>query len=245
MTIITIDTVATLLATTPGRLRVANAPEGYDACLVAGAAQRHCGVTAYVARDDAHAASFAQHVKFFAPTLKLARLPAWDCLPYDRVGPASEISARRIATLLRLARRKADAPPLLVVTTASALLQKTLPRTRLLKASFVARPGKDIDIAALQAYFDANGYTRSSAVREKGDYAFRGGVIDLFAPGSAAPVRLDLFGGNGAIVRHRNPTLHQNAGRRGACPDQRSYSRCARDYPLSLELSGYIRSRQW
>lgn len=189
------------LATAPGRLRVTNVPEGFDARLVADLVVRHGGVTAHVARDDAHAQSFAQQVKFFGPELKILRLPAWDCLPYDRVGPAAEISARRIATLLRLARRKPDGPPLLVITTASALLQKTLPRARLLKSSFIARPGRDIDIAALQAYFDANGYTRSSAVREKGDFAFRGGVIDLFAPGSAAPVRLDLFGDTVETVR--------------------------------------------
>lgn len=197
MTASLIDT----LATAPGRVRVTNVQEGHDAQLVAGIGQRHGGVTAHVARDDAHAAAFAQQVKFFGPELKTVRLPAWDCLPYDRVGPAAEISSRRIATLLRLARRKADAPPLLVITTASALLQKTLPRARLLKSSFVARPGRDIDIAALQAYFDANGYTRSSSVREKGDYAIRGGVIDLFAPGSLAPVRLDLFGDTVETVR--------------------------------------------
>jgi len=186
----TVDAVAR----TPGRLRVCGAPDGLDARLLGRAANARGGVTLYVARDDAQAAAFARTISFFEPGLAIMRLPAWDCLPYDRLGPAPEIAAQRLAALTLLARRGANDPALLVVTTGAALAQRVPPKEALASASFSAKPGNDLDQAKLMAYLSANGYNRSATVREPGDFAIRGGVIDLFPPGSEEPVRLDLFG---------------------------------------------------
>jgi transcription-repair coupling factor (superfamily II helicase) len=198
------------LARAPGRVRVAGVPEGHDARLVTAAALARGGVSLHVARDDAQASTFVAAAGFFAPQLEVMRLPAWDCLPYDRVGPAPEVAATRLATLSRLARRGQDEPPLLVVTTGAALVQRAAPRSALLAASFETRPGRDLDQDALQSYFAANGYARAATVRERGEFAIRGGVIDLFAPSQPEPVRLDLFGDTLESIRAFDPETQRS-----------------------------------
>lgn len=204
------------LANAPGNIRVCGAPTGYDASLIARAAIKRGGVSVHVARDDAQASSFIAAATFFAPKLEILRLPAWDCLPYDRVGPAPEISATRLATLANLIRRDKDAPPVMVVTTGAALLQRIAPRETLKAASFSAKPGQNLDIAAISAYFAANGYVRTATVRERGDFAIRGGVIDMFPPELPEPVRLDLFGDTLESIRSFDPetqrSTHQMQG---------------------------------
>jgi transcription-repair coupling factor (superfamily II helicase) len=201
------------LAQAAGNVRVSSAPQGYDAGLIARAAVLRGGISVYVARDDAQASSFVASASFYAPQLEILRLPAWDCLPYDRVGPAPEISATRLATLANLIRRTEDSAPLLVVTTGAALLQRIAPRATLKAASFSAQPGQNLDVAAIQAYFAANGYVRTATVRERGDFAIRGGVIDLFPPELPEPVRLDLFGDTLESIRSFDPetqrSIHQ------------------------------------
>jgi transcription-repair coupling factor (superfamily II helicase) len=198
------------LARASGPLRVGGAPEGLDAALVTGAAKARGGVTLHVARDDATASSFIGAARFFAPDLETLRLPGWDCLPYDRVGPSPEIAATRLATLTALLKRDAKSGPVLVVTTGGALVQRTAPRERLAAASFSAKPGQDLDVEALKAYFAANGYVRAATVRERGEFAIRGGVIDLFAPELDEPVRLDLFGDTLESIRGFDPETQRS-----------------------------------
>lgn len=198
------------LANAVGPLRVSGAVEGYDAGLIARAALLRGGVSLHVARDDAQASSFLAAVRFYAPNLSVLRLPAWDCLPYDRVGPAPEISATRLSTLTQLIRRKEGDAPVLVLTTGASLLQRVAPRDRLRAASFSARPGQILDVSAIQAYFAANGYVRTATVRERGDFAIRGGVIDLFPPELPEPVRLDLFGDTLESIRSFDPETQRS-----------------------------------
>ena len=83
---------------------IANAPEGLDALLLAGLAAELAPVALlHVARDDARMARIEATLGFFAPETEVLTFPAWDCLPYDRVGPHRDILARRIDTLSRLA----------------------------------------------------------------------------------------------------------------------------------------------
>ena len=99
-----------------------------------------------------------------------------------------------MAALSQLAARKAGEGPLLVVATLPAAMQRVPPRGAIRKASYQARVGRDVDVADLERYFAVNGYVRASTVSERGEFAIRGGVIDVFAPGAEEPVRLDLFG---------------------------------------------------
>ncbi|HEV7157008.1 MAG TPA: transcription-repair coupling factor [Caulobacteraceae bacterium] len=175
-----------------GALELGGAPEGFDALIVGDICRGRNDLCLFVARDGGRAQSFARSLRFFAPEVDLLRLPAWDCLPYDRVGPSPGAAAQRMACLAGLARETPGARVL--VTTAGALLQRLPPRAAVSRAGWAAAVGDDIDLARLETYFSINGYQRASIVSERGEFAVRGGVIDVFPPGADEPVRLDLFG---------------------------------------------------
>ena len=173
-------------------------PEGCDALLLAELATLAHGGSSepilFVASDETAMARIADEVQYFAPEIHVLKLPAWDCLPYDRVPPRHDVMAARLATLSALTDRVDDGAPALVVTTASAVLQR-LPTPQVVAAShYRARPGDTIDTGRLIGFLTENGYMRSDTVREPGEFAVRGGIIDVFPPGTDDPLRLDLFG---------------------------------------------------
>src|SRR5579871_3418961 len=159
------------------------------------------GLNVFVARDGSRATAFAEALRFFAPEMEVLRLPAWDCLPYDRISPSSAVSAERMATLTRLARGEWGKKPVLLLTQAAALLQRLPPKSAVLGAGYSAEVGGQVEMADLERYFAINGYHRASTVSERGEFAVRGGVIDVFPPGAAEPVRLDLFGDTLEAIR--------------------------------------------
>src|SRR5580704_13913932 len=142
------------------------------------------GLNVFVARDGSRATAFEAAMGFFAPEMEILRLPAWDCLPYDRVGPSATVSAERMATLTRLARGGWGKQPALLLTHAPALMQRLPPKDLVLAAGYSAAVGATVDMAQLERYFAINGYHRASTVSERGEFAVRGGVIDVFPPGA-------------------------------------------------------------
>ena len=181
------------IARTEGHLTVTGVPEGYDAWLAAEAAERLKGLVVFVAQDGVRAASVADCIRFFAPSLDVLEFPAWDCLPYDRMSPSPDIESHRLATLARLARRGKDAGAAVVVTTVNAILQRVPPRESIAGASFSAKAGGTVRHDDLAHFLAGNGYVRAGTVREPGDFALRGGIVDLWPPGFE-PLRLDFFG---------------------------------------------------
>jgi transcription-repair coupling factor (superfamily II helicase) len=194
----------------PGRIDLAGAPEGFDALVMADVARARGGLTAFVARDEGRAAAFIDALRFFAPEIEVIRFPSWDCLPYDRTGPSPNISAQRMAALWRLARPFEDAKPRLLVTQTPALLQRVPPKEVILRHSYTATTGRDVDMADLERYFAANGYLRASTVSQRGEFAIRGGVIDVFPPSAREPVRLDLFGDTLDSIRAFDPETQRS-----------------------------------
>jgi len=176
----------------PGEIVIGGAPEGFDARLVAELTERVRGPVIHVARDDRRAAAMREALGFFAPGLPVLDFPAWDCLPYDRVSPNPEIVAARMATLAALShgwdRRS------VVLTTLNAASQRVPAQSVVAEASFIADAGYQIDLDALIGWLARMGFNRSSTVIEHGDFAVRGGIIDIFPPGQENPVRLDFFG---------------------------------------------------
>jgi transcription-repair coupling factor (superfamily II helicase) len=184
-----------------GRFTVTGAPGGYDAYLAAEVARRRKGLVLFVASDDAAERCALDALAFFAPDIPVLDFPAWDCLPYDRVSPKPDIEATRLATLSALARRKPEDSAAVVVTTVNAVLQRVPPRAAILEAQFHARVGNDVDHDKLVRFLTRHGYVRSGTVREPGDFALRGGIIDLWPPGTDEPYRLDFFGSTLDAVR--------------------------------------------
>ena len=189
------------IARADGRFAVTGAPGGFDAFLVAEAARRSKGVVVFVLGDDVHAQSAMEAVGFFAPEVPVLSFPAWDCLPYDRVSPKPDIESTRLATLAKLAARKQASGACVVLTTVNAMLQRVPPRETIAQASFLAHVGNVIEHEVLTAYLVRNGYVRAGTVREPGDFALRGGIVDLWPPGTDTPLRLDFFGSSLDAIR--------------------------------------------
>jgi transcription-repair coupling factor (superfamily II helicase) len=194
----------------PGRTTVAGAPEGVDALVLAELAAGH-GDILHLARDDARMSRMAEALAFFAPEIEVVRLPAWDCLPYDRVSPNIDIESRRVTALARLAEGPA-ARPRIVLSTVSAVLQRVPPRSLFRGAAFTARVGARLMLDDLLGFLGRNGFGRVGTVREPGEFAVRGGIVDLFPPGADEPVRLDLFGDELEAVRRFDPLTQRTTG---------------------------------
>ena len=171
---------------------VGGAPEGFDASLIANLVRKRDGAVVHVARDDKRLEEVKTALGFYAPDLAVLTFPAWDCLPYDRVSPNAEVSAARMATLASLARGVKGR--FVLLTTLGAATQRVPARAVLQGATFEAVVGKQLDETALRGFLVRMGFTQSPTVTEPGEYAIRGGLIDLFPPGESGPVRLDMFG---------------------------------------------------
>ena len=157
------------------------------------------GRAVFIARDDSRMASVIQSLHFIAPDIEVLALPAWDCLPYDRVSPHPDITSRRIACLSRLValHQKKDASPdrpVLLVTTINSWLQK-IPEMAFFDGTSL-RLSEQMQISQKQVidFLTANGFFRTQTVREFGEFSVRGGIIDIHCSTEHDPVRLDFFG---------------------------------------------------
>ena len=103
--------------------------------------------------------------------------------------------------------------PRLIVTTVNALLQKLPPPEVVRSGLFAAAAGERIDREQLLACLARNGYRRSGTVVEPGEYAVRGGIIDIYPSGSAQPLRLDLFGDMLEAIRGFDPLTQRSLGK--------------------------------
>ena len=178
----------------PGkRLLIAGAPAGHDAVVIGEIARNAGRCVVVIAQDDVRLAGLAEALAFFAPDIERLEFPAWDCLPYDRVSPNPEIVGQRIDTLSRLSSGMANQPCILL-TTVSAALQRVPPATEVAGRAIVIRRGDRLDPANLVEQLTHLGFARVETVADRGDYAVRGGIVDLFPPRYDEPLRLDFFG---------------------------------------------------
>ena len=173
-------------------LTLSGVPEGYDARAILDEVAKQGGPVCHVARDDKRMAALREALAFFAPDIPVLDFPGWDCLPYDRVSPNADICAQRMATLAALVHGMP--PQYVLLTTLNAATQRVPARAVLQGAAWQAQVGSRIDEAGLRAFLVRMGFVQSPTVVEPGDYAVRGGIIDIYPPGDLGPVRLDLFG---------------------------------------------------
>lgn len=188
---------------------LAPVPDGYDALLLARSVAPG-GVRVHVARSAARLEQLAEAVGFFAPDVPILKLPAWDCLPYDRVSPDSEGVSERLRTIATLAKNGGGSA--IVLTVPQALLQKCPPPAFFQVASLHLAKGGRVEIKSLRTALTANGYFETATVREPGEFAIRGGLVDIFPPGIPEPVRLDLFGDEIETLRSFDPVSQLTTG---------------------------------
>ena len=198
----------------------------------------------HVARDDSRMARLAEALAFFAPEAEVLRFPAWDCLPYDRVSPNPDLVAERIATLARLLE-KPDRPAHRADHGQRAGAARAAARDCSTAPAWSSRPAARVDPEELARFLEANGYGRAGTVMEPGEYAMRGGIIDIFPAGEADPVRLDLFGDTIESIRRFDPATQRSgdaAEGAGPAPGLRGAARQATvDRPLPHRLARAVR----
>jgi transcription-repair coupling factor (superfamily II helicase) len=200
-------------------IRLFNAPDGFDALALAAIARRLAASSAqgpvtlvHLSRDGQRAQRLAEALAFVAPDVETIVLPAWDCQPYDRVSPNAAITADRMLALARLATAKAANRPRALLTTVNAVLQRLPTRAKIVAESFAAKPGNALDFNALASWLESNGYLRAGIVRDIGDYAVRGGILDLWPSTHAEPVRLDFFGDTLESIRSFDAHTQRSTG---------------------------------
>ena len=192
-------------------VKMGGAPEGYDAALIAKEFEVSKSCVIHIARDDKRMAAVKDALAFFAPDLRVEIFPSWDCLPYDRISPNSGISASRLSFLTDLAQDTAE--KYIILTTVNAAMQRVPARSILSSATFQAQVGQRIDLNKLYSFLSKMGFSKNSNVSEPGDYAVRGGIIDIFAPGEVGPIRLDLFGDVIDGIRQFDPATQRTVSK--------------------------------
>ncbi len=130
-----------------------------------------------------------EEIVFFAPDVKCVLFPDWETLPYDTFSPHQDLISERLATLWQISQGEAD----LIVIPASTALYRVAPPAFLAGYTFHFKVAQQLDEAQLKSQLTLAGYQHVSQVVSPGEYAVRGGLIDLFPMGSLVPYRVDLF----------------------------------------------------
>jgi len=142
-----------------------------------------------------------------SPIFHLLFYPAWEILPHEGKLPHADVISERLQTLVALSPRSTfnPQPSTLVVTSVTALLQKTFAPDDLSGRSRRLQRGDTIAPLDLIEFLEAQGYEPEAQVSQKGELALRGGILDVFPPTSPWPVRLEFFGDELESLRHFEP----------------------------------------
>ena len=195
---------------TPGKRHALPRPPGSaDALLLAQLARREAGekkLTAIVTADAGDALRLLNELAFFAPELRAALFPDWETLPYDSFSPHQDLISERLATLWAIRQRQAD----VVLIPATTALYRLAPPSFMAGSTFHFKQGQKLDEAALKSQLTLAGYTHVTQVVSPGEYAVRGGLIDLFPMGSPQPYRVDLFDDEIDSIRTFDPDTQRS-----------------------------------
>lgn len=188
------------------------APPSYRALLLADWQRQTPGQWVVVVPDERAAAAWASDLAVVAPELKLLHFPAWDCLPYDRSPPHAAVMGQRLACLHQLHRDPNQ--PVILIAPMAALLQRVLPPSELALLAMPLKVGALLNRDNLLRWLTDQGFERVETVRESGQYAVRGGLLDLFTPAAAlteaSALRLDFFGAELERLRLFDPLTQRS-----------------------------------
>ena len=149
------------------------------------------GVLVHVAQNEKRLRFLADLIHTLMPKQKLLVLPAWDTVPYDRTAPSPEILGTQIDTLTELVHGVKDT---IVLTSVAAWSQLLPPKDFFKGTALSLKVGQSVAFDDILKFLNDNGYQNTDVVMEMGEYAVRGGLLDIFAAGMETPVRLDFFG---------------------------------------------------
>jgi transcription-repair coupling factor (superfamily II helicase) len=193
----------------PGKRFTLPLPAGSgDALLLARLAQARAAegrLLAIVSADPSDTQRLADELPFFAPGLRVAVFPDWETLPYDSFSPHQDLISERLATLWRLHTQDVQRDVDVVLLPATTALTRLAPPSFLAATTFHFKQKSRLDEAGLKRQLTLAGYQHVSQVVSPGEYAVRGGLIDLFPMGSNVPYRVDLFGDEVDSIRTFDP----------------------------------------
>ena len=173
-------------------------PNGTQGLVLKELCRKKTGIHCHICPNDRQMSFVKELVQLCLPNVRVLCFPNWDTVPYDRVSPKADITAERIDTLGRLADRLTSSADnkefILILTTVSAIMQKVPPVSFFQDAFLSLKEGDNISFDELRAFLNKNGYQSTTTVMERGEYAVRGGLIDIFPTGTLHPVRIDFFG---------------------------------------------------
>ncbi len=150
-------------------------------------------ITAIVTANAADAQRLMLEMAFFAPDLRCVLFPDWETLPYDSFSPHQDLISERLATLWRISQREKETGADVVIVPATTALYRLAPPSFLAGYTFHFKVKQKLDETKFKAQLTLAGYSHVTQVVSPGEYAVRGGLIDLFPMGSAVPYRVDLF----------------------------------------------------
>ena len=198
----------------PGkRFTLPRPPLSADALLLARLATRETQAgraTAIFTADANDAQRLIDELRFFAPELRCALFPDWETLPYDSFSPHQDLISERLATLWRIlpqgGRREAD----VILVPATTALYRLAPPAFLAGYTFHFKTRQKLEESKLKAQLTLAGYSHVTQVVSPGEYAVRGGLIDLFPMGSPVPFRVDLFDDEIDSIRTFDPDTQRS-----------------------------------
>jgi transcription-repair coupling factor (superfamily II helicase) len=223
------------------RFTLPRPPGSADALLLAQLAEREKAagrITAIVTSDATDAQRLLEEISFFAPGLRCALFPDWETLPYDSFSPHQDLISERLATLWRISQRdKAQGADVVLVPATTALYRLAPPRF-LAAYTFEFKAKQKLDEAKLKAQLTLAGYSHVTQVVSPGEYAVRGGLIDLFPMGSQVPFRVDLFDNEIDSIRTFDPDSQRSLY---PVPEVRLLP--GREFPMDEPARAKFRSR--
>jgi transcription-repair coupling factor (superfamily II helicase) len=212
-----------------------------DAVLLAQLAQRDKAsgrITAIVTADAADAQRLMDEMVFFAPELRCTVFPDWETLPYDAFSPHQDLISERLATLWRISQRDKEQGADVVLMPATTALYRLAPPSFLAAYTFEFKVRQKLNEAKLKAQLTLAGYSHVTQVVSPGEYAVRGGLIDLFPMGSLVPFRVDLFDDEIDSIRTFDPDSQRSLY---PVPEVRLLP--GREFPMDEAARAKFRSR--
>ena len=195
-------------------------------------------LVAIVTSDATTAQRLMQELAFFAPDLRCALFPDWETLPYDTFSPHQDLISERLATLWRIQQRNKDSGADVVIVPATTALYRLAPPSFLAGYTFEFKVKQKLDEAKLKAQLTLAGYSHVTQVVSPGEYAVRGGLIDLFPMGSLVPYRVDLFDDEIDSIRTFDPDTQRSLY---PVPEVRLLP--GREFPMDDDARARFRSR--
>ena len=187
----------------------------------------------YVCSQAQHIHTIEDELRFFLPPdTPILTIPDWECLPYDRVSPHPDIVSQRLSALQQLPNLQHG----VIITPITALIQRLPPTKYISGRAFDLSVGDELNIDVFRTRLTDSGYYSVDQVMSAGEFAIRGGIVDVFPSGMQSPFRLDLFDTEIESIRLFDPETQRSTDKL-----QQIKLLPAREFPLDQDAIQHFR----